>query len=259
MNLSDYWQENKKLVSFVLGGVVLFFVAFLWLNSSLGAQDRSSLRKLAELKSDLAAPLYVQADRKAAQDDNTGLNQALSALAGRAVFETREEFRLKPGEGSPSNVYFQRVDQVREGLARIASRSRASLPDELGLEPLMTNDVETITRHLAALDLIDRCVRQALASGLTSIDRLAVHLDPAFQSKQGVGAIERTRIDFEARGDSEAMTAFLVATQGDEYGRPAVIDNLELRTDRRDPELVLCSMQVSALWMHQPRGAKELE
>ncbi|HPF15113.1 MAG: hypothetical protein H6830_11330 [Planctomycetes bacterium] len=259
MNFSDYWQENKRFVTSVCTGVVLFFVAFLLLDGSLGSKDLTIRKRISEAQSKLREPLYSGQDREDAESDHAALQTALDQLSKEAVFEPRPDFVLKPGEGAASNLYFQRVDEVRESLRRLASRARANLPEGLDLEPLMTNDADTIERHLLALDLIDRIVRHALASGMQSVDRIQVELDPGFKSKEGVGIVERTQVLLDLRGSSRAVSAMIVASQGNEFGKPLIVDDLDIKIDRRDPDLVLVSMRLSAIQLHEPQRTEDLE
>lgn len=259
MNFSDYWQENKRFVTTVVGAVLVFFVAYSMLSGSYGAQARDARRDLSRIQDDLRKPMYGGADRDLAEQENEALRLALQELSNRTAFEPREEFRWNPAAGSASNLYFQRVAEVNDRLRRLASRSRARLPEELDLERLMTNDSNTIERHLDALDLIERVVTEALASGIESVDRIRVDLDPGFTSKQGLGAVERTRVQFDMSGPAESVTAIILATQGDRYGRPVVLDSLIAKTPRRSAGQVKLNLSCSALRLHETQQQDELE
>ncbi|MDF1838246.1 MAG: hypothetical protein P1V35_10280, partial [Planctomycetota bacterium] len=168
-------------------------------------------------------------------------------------------FRWQPGPDSASNLYFQRVAEVRERLRRLASRSRARLPEGLDLEPLMTNDSNTIERHLDALDLIERVVTVALTNGIESVDRIRVNLDPDFKSKAGLGAVERTQVQFDMTGPSANVTATILGTQSDHYGKPVVLDSLLAKTPRRNAGQVKLNLVCSALRLHETHPQDELE
>ncbi len=259
MNLSDYWQENKRFATTVIVGVLVFFIAFLMLDSSLGKKDQAIRKRISEAQRELRQEHYGSQDRSDAEADFERLSQAMEQLSAQVEFVPRPEFSLEAHPGSASNLYFQRVDEVRESLRRLASRARMNLPDGLDLEPLMTNDAETIARHLMALDLIDRTVRQAIHAGVQSIDRIRVQLDPSFQSKDGVGAIERTQVQFELVGSSKAVAALVVATQSDEYGRATVVDSFEAQIDRRIPDRVGLAMTCTAISLHPLLEEEELD
>ena len=123
----------------------------------------------------------------------------------------------------------------------------------------MTNDTATIERHLMAIDLIDRTVRQAIHAGVQSVDRVRVQLDPSFQSKDGVGAIERTQVQFELVGSSKAIAALVVATQSDEYGRATVVDEIEAQIDRRIPDRVGLTLTCTAITLHPLLETEDLD
>ena len=259
MNLSDYWQENKRFATTVIVGVLVFFIAFLMLDSSLGKQDKAIRKRISDAQRDLRDAHYRAQDRQDAEADFEALTLKMGELSSAVAFETRPEYSLENYAGSASNLYFQRVDEVRESLRRLGNRSRVRLPEGLDIEPLMTNDAETIARHLMALDLIDRTVRQAIHAGVTSIDRIRVQLDPSFQSKDGVGAIERTQVQFELVGSSKSVAALVVATQSDEYGRATILDDLEAQIDRRIPDRVGLSMTCAAISLHPVLDTEELD
>ncbi|MFT4647895.1 MAG: hypothetical protein ACI9X4_001110 [Glaciecola sp.] len=259
MNLSDYWQENKRFVTTVVGGVLVFFVAYWMLAGSYGSQARDAKREISSLRTDLRKPLYGAADRDVAEQENDALRAALQSLSERTAFVPREPFRWTPGSESASNLYFQRVAEVGERLRRLASRSRARLPEGLDLEPLMTNDSNTIERHLDALDLIERVVTEALGSGVESVDRIRVELDPNFRSKQGLGSVERTQVQFDMTGPSKSITATVLAIQGDKYGQPVVLDSILAKTPRRNAGQVTLNLVCSALRLHETHEQDELE
>ncbi len=261
MNFSDYWQENKRFVTTVVGGVLVFFVAYSVLAGSYGSQARDARRELSRIQEDLRDPMYNGADRDLAEQENETLRTALQELSGRTAFEPRDEFQWDPATGSASNLYFQRVGEVTDRLRRLASRSRARIPDglDLDMELSMTNDSNTTERHLDALDLIERVVTEALANGMSSVDRIRVDLDPGFTSKQGLGAVERTRVQFDMSGPSESVTATILATQGDRYGRPVVLDSVIAKTPRRNAGQVKLNLSCSAVRLHETQQQDELE
>ena len=259
MNLSDYWQENKRFVTTVVGGVLVFFVAYWMLSGSYGGQALAAKRQLSKLRAELKDPMFTALDRDVAEQENEDLRAALQALSERTAFVPREEFRWIPGADSASNLYFQRVAEVRERLRRLASRSRARLPEGLDLEPLMTNDSNTIERHLDALDLVERVITEALGNGIESIDRIRVELDPNFRSKQGLGTVERTQVQFDMTGPSESVTATLLATQGDAYGNPVVLDSVLAKTPRRNAGKVKLNLVCSAIRLHETHAQDDLE
>ena len=183
----------------------------------------------------------------------------MDSLSEDVRFEPRPEFRLEAGAASASNLYFQRVEEVRESLRRLASRSRVNLPEGLDLEQHMTNDAATIERHLIALDLLDRMLRHAIHSGVESVDRIRVKLDPGFQSKEGVGAIERTQVQLEMVGSSKAIAGTIIASQGDEFGSAIVIDELDAKIDRRIPDRVGLSITCTAISLHPLLETEDLD
>jgi hypothetical protein len=108
--------------------------------------------------------------------------------------------RLDPKAGAATNQYFAAVSRVREELLRLAGRGNLRLPDDLGLPALAPTREAEIERYLEALDLVDRAVRLALANGVQRIDKIEIRLDPKLASRQGVGELEKTRVEVSASG-----------------------------------------------------------
>lgn len=257
MDLDGYWQENKRFVLWVAGGLVVFLIAFLVLDNSYGAEARSSLARRNGLRRDLAKAYYGASDRDRAQEENDALRAAERALEEAVAFETREAFRLREGAGSSSNQYFGRVEAVRQDLTLLASRARMTLPEGLGIERLQTNDEEIIERHMEALDLLDRVLRLAVEAGVDRVVTLQTKLDPTLESRAGVGRIERTSVQLRFVADPPAVAAFLTLTQSDRFGKPLVVDQYDAkRVAGRDDE-VSCDIRFLAVRLHAPQ--EELE
>lgn len=232
MELGDYWHENKRFLTAVGGGVLAFLIGLALVGALFGSDVRSAQVKLRANQRSLREARYSSADLTRAREQNEALVAAMATLGDAVTFVPRAAFRLDPGAGSPSNQYFARVDRVREDLVTLAGRRRMRLPDGLGLEMLKTTREEVIERHLEALDVIDRAVRLALDAGIAGVDRVAVRLDPRLDSKDGVGDVERTRVQLELTGPSSAVASFLVGSQSDRFGASLVIEALEVKRAR---------------------------
>src|SRR5204863_482021 len=83
-----------------------------------------------------------------------------------SFFAPRPAFAFDPAKGSASNQYFATVSSVREELLTLAGRNNMRIAEDLGLPALSPTRESEIVRYLEALDLVDRAVRLALASGV---------------------------------------------------------------------------------------------
>lgn len=257
MDVNDYWQANKRFVVSVGTGALVFLVAFLWLNSAYGGAAKLAAANLRKAANELRESRYGPADLDRATEQNEALQADFEALSQAAAFEPRPEFVLQDGAGSPNNQYFLRRDEVRSDLARIAGRRRVSLPDGLGLQPLKTLNTDTIERHMEALDLLDRLLRMAIDAGVRQVTDVRVDLDPGFGSREGVGALERTRVTVRMVGDADAITETLAATQTARFGKPMTIGRFDLNAAAGKQSEVRAEIELLAVRLHEIRSEEE--
>ena len=256
MDLNDYWQENKRFVTTVGVGLLVFFAAYLFLNSAYASEVRSARRQLAKTQGELARQRFQKADEERARDQNEKLQTAFGTLVEAVDFVPRPEFQLGDDPGLANNVYFQAVERVRGELQRAASRKRVVLPDGLGLEPLKTLNVETIRRHLEALDMLDRVLTCVIDAGVRQVTTVRIQLDPRFASKEGVGAIERTQIQLKLVGDSEALARFLLDTQSDRFGRPLPVSRFDFKSATAKQSEVSGEIAFLVVQVHEPAAGE---
>jgi hypothetical protein len=214
MDLNNFWQQNKRFVVSVASGGIVFLIGIMLIDGLYGADLAKLTREVGQNESRLRnTPMYTRAERDKAQAQNEALTKSIADLEARVRFLPRPFFRLDPNGAPAANQYFAVVSQTREDLLRSAGRANLRLPEDLGLPALSpTRDAE-IAKHLEALDLVERVVRLALENGVQRIDKIEIRLDPKLNSREGVGAIERTRVAFTISGDPAPLTALLVASQ----------------------------------------------
>jgi len=246
MDLNAVWQENKRSLVATAGGIVVFLVGSMlvdrYFRDELRAQTRAADAAAQKLRGE---PMFTVSDRDEAEKENEALARAVSILSEATAFEARPAFRLDPRAGAPTNQYFAAVSRVRDELLTLAGRNNLRLPDDLGLPALSPTREEEIARYLEALDLVDRAARRAMAAGLQRIDKIEIKLDPKLATRQGVGGIERTRVEITAVGVPGPIVRFLAATQAagpaagagtGEGWKPLVLEKAEVLTSRGKPD-----------------------
>jgi hypothetical protein len=234
MDLSGYWQENKRFVLYVGAGVVLFFIGFV-LESSIYGDDLTSTRaEIARLKRQLSEAPYDSEDLAQVERENAALRAAVERLSDEARFRPWPEFVIDPGAGPAANQYLRTQARVREELEQRANRAGLELDRSLGLPELSPTVEAEIVRYLEALDLVESVADLAIRARVDRIDRIQVKLDPGLSARTGLGPIERTRVSFTMTGDALALARVLVWTQRPpgQAGRVLSIDALEMLNAR---------------------------
>ncbi|MFT5289294.1 MAG: hypothetical protein ACI8QS_001783 [Planctomycetota bacterium] len=242
MDFNDYWQENKRFVTTVAVGLVVFLIARQTLSSKFDGDIQASRRSISTSESKVRKIVHTSSDLADVQRENESLITAVETLAGGLRFLPRDDFSLQADAGSASNQYLRTLSRVREDLLLLANRGGLRLDDSLGMPKLSPTRDEEIERHLEALDAIDSVVRFAIDSGIDSIDRIQLRLDPGLGSRQGLGLIERTRVEFQMRGDSRSLLAVLTATQRALPAGVLPIDSLEVTPSSAKKEEVRMDM-----------------
>jgi tetratricopeptide (TPR) repeat protein len=249
MDLNEYWQENKRFLVATTSGVVLFLAGTMVVDRAfrgeLLALQRSSASAAAKLRTESMYDANALAE---AQKDNEELAKTVGILTQATAFQARAGFRLDPKAGAATNQYFAAVSRVREELLRLAGRGNLRLPDDLGLPALAPTREAEIERYLEALDLVDRAVRLALANGVQRIDKIEIRLDPKLASRQGVGELEKTRVEVSASGRPAPLVHFVSASQqpGKDSG-PLLVEKAEIQVSRQSAdEAVLQTTFVAA-------------
>ena len=263
MDLNDIWQENKRFITAVMGGVVVFLIGLLVIQSLYGDELAATRRTKSKLERQLSESRYGSSERELARSDNESLSAALEELAEAVEFEARADFRSSSSTGSSINQYHRTVARVREQLVTRAGRANLFLDTDLGLPDLSPSEDEEIARYLDALDAVARTVHWSIRAGVERIDDVRIRLDPGLGSRKGVGAVERTRVEFEFAGTGEALTALLRATQRPrveglpDTDQPLSIATMELRPARNRGEKSKLSLSIDLVRLHGAAQAEE--
>jgi hypothetical protein len=250
--MNDFWQENKRLVTQVGVGLLVFLIGWLTIDSIYGARAVGQERTVASLKRKLESARYSVGDRDAAEAENQALLRALASLGDRAVFRPRPEFSVPEGAdaGAASRQYTVAVERVREDLAEAAGRKRILLPQGLDLEMVVSVAPDEFERHLAALDFLERVVSLAIRHDVKQLKGIKITLDPGFRGRGGVGPIEETTIEMEATSTPATITAWLQATQTPAIGQVLPIASIEGRAKSAKVDEMRVKIAFSVVRLH---------
>jgi len=231
MDFNEYWQENKRFVTSVAIGALIYLISSMLITNSVGDDLNRVKGNLRGVTTDLKKGRFSTADKSRAEEQNEALLRSVAALTEIVAFQPRPEFRIDAGRPVGSQ-YVERVSAVRDDLLRRAGRNKLRLPEDLGLPALAPTRDEEILRHLHALDLIERVVSTAIEFDVERIDKIEIKLDPGLYSRQGVGRLEQTRVRMKLSGASGPLVDLLAHTQSPDGGAALMIDELEILPER---------------------------
>jgi len=261
VNLEEYWQENRRFVLGLAGGLVLFLIGLYVADAVYGTELRSARAQEAKIKRDLAQPMFTRAQLAEAEEDRERLRAAVDTLASTVAFAEREEFRLREGLGSASAQYHEIVGRLRDELLPAAARRNLRLEATLGLPKLSPTRASDIERYLSGLDLVERVARLAIDEGVGRMEELAIRLDPEYVSRRGTGEIETTEVHVQLSGSAVALMRVLARLERPEDGtQPATLRRMDWGSSRHREgdasiELVLVVARVTSEDLEDPEGA----
>lgn len=227
MDLGNYWQENKRFLSTVGVGVIVFFGAWAAIDSYLGDDLRAQQSRRSRLESDLRASMYSTVDLDKAKAQNAELLAACDALRKNVEFVARPEFRIEKGQAA-TNRYFTVVERTREELKRRAGRAGLFLPPDLGMPAVSpTKDIELV-RYLEALDAIEQVATHAIAADCSRIEAIRVRLDTRLLGGKPIADVERTVVEMRFIGPALPMTRLLTLLQDPKAPRVLTVDKVDI-------------------------------
>jgi hypothetical protein len=231
MDFGNYWQENKRFLTSVAFGAVVFLGAWTAIDRTLGAQLREARASKVRLEADLKKPMFAATDLDRAQQDNDQLVAACSALRKSIEFVARPEFRMEKGVPATSR-YFNVVERTLEDLKRKSGRAGLTLPADLGMPAIAPTKEIELARYLEALDAIDQTIHAAITSGCTRIDSIRVKLDARLLTGKSFADVEKTLVEFKLTGASLPMALLLERLQDTKGVRVLQIEKVDIEPAR---------------------------
>jgi hypothetical protein len=259
MDLNDYWQENKRFVSTVAAGAVVFLIAYLVVGGRYEGQIGAQRGERVRLQGKLRDAHYTQADYGEAEDENDALVRAVDRLSAAVAFRPREAFHVDRSAGAPSagSQYLRAMNDVSAALIPRAKRANMQVDEGLGMPALSPTREDDIERYLEALDVIDTTLNLAIDCGVQRVDDVAVRLDPGLSTRQGVGRVERTEVRFRFEGAAAPLTELLARLQRPPDGRPLTVQELEMVASRFKPGDASLELKLAAVRLHPPTPEEE--
>jgi hypothetical protein len=231
MDLSNYWQENKRFLVSVGIGVVAFIGGWMTIDSYVGADLRAQRARKSKVEGELRAPLFSAQDLERANAENEALRKACDALRKELEFVPRPEFRMDKGATATSR-YFTALERTREDLKRRAGRAGLAVPPDIGMPAVAPTKEAALARYLEALDAIEQVVTAAIAAGCQRVDKLAVRLDPALLSGKPITGVERTHVEVQLSGAALPLAKLACSLQDRSSGRVLPVERADFAPSR---------------------------
>ena len=254
MDVNDFWQENKRFVMTVAGGVLVFFTGVVLINNLFGSELAAQEARKIQFNNTLAGGLIPQADLDLLRAENQKLVAAHDALAKATVFEPRAAFA--PNAGSMANRYFEVVAATRDELLPAAGRVGIPLPEDLGLPALAPTKDEQITRYLEGLDVIDRTLRLGFEAGIGRVEGIDIKLDPRLLGGKPLEGLEKTMITFKLRGTALSLTRLVLMLQRSAQTRVGVLDHVEFLSGGPREDAARLEITLATVRLHEAKPAE---
>ena len=226
MDAGEFWQENKRLITSVGVGFLVFLIGRVVIKNQFSRERTTLQAAVSRNQRSLREGRYQGDDLREADAVHGELSEAVQVLARSLAFETRPRFEFDAARDSTQ--YYVLHSEISRELSTLASKARVVLPAGLDMQAPDTAQEERIQRHLEALDMVDRVLRLALESRVDRVHSIRIRLDPSLGSRGGVGEIEETEVEIDLRGRAAPIVRTLALTQGDRYGKPLPIGKLEM-------------------------------
>lgn len=247
MDLNEFWQENKRFVMTVAGGVLVFFTGVVLIDNLFGSELSAQGARKIKANATLAGSLFAQSELDLLRVENQKLVAAREALVKATVFVARPTFA--PNTGSITNRYFEVESATRDELLPAAGRVGLPVPEDLGLPALAPTKDEHIARYLDGLDIIDRTLRLGFEAGLGRVEGIDIKLDTRLLSGKPVEGLEKTLVTFKLRGRATSLTRLVLLLQRSAQTRVGVLEKAEFlaggaREDDARLELTLAAVRL---------------
>jgi hypothetical protein len=253
MDLNDYWQENKRFVSMVAGGALVFLIAYLVVGSRYDGKIAQQRGERVKLESEMRRTHFTAQDYDEAEAENEALLAAVETLTGGAAFHARDAFRVDRASGvSAGSQYLRAMNDVAASLIPRAKRANMPIDEGLGMPVLSPTRDDDIERHLEALDVIDTVANLAIDCGVGRVERIGVRLDPGLRVRQGVGRIEVTTVEFTFEGPAQPLAELLARTQRPPDGRPLCVSEVAMIASRFKPGDATLELKIAVVRLHAP-------
>jgi hypothetical protein len=259
VNLDALWQRNRKFILILLGSVLGFFI-LLWMltSSSVGRQKAAGL-SLAKANGELRSANYGDKQEREAQAQLETLRARNAEFAAKALPPVRAEYQLPKGKAAAQH-YIELTGALRQDLVGWALRNNCEVESSLGLPPVSPTQPQQVERVLRGLDVVERVVRLAVASGASKVEKIGISERGRRSTAGRPAQLDLTPVQLEVVFEGLSPTPFLrVLLAEAAQGRPLGLAGVEVSAPnpRRRERRVLLEFAVGVLPVAATEGAPQ--
>ena len=162
--MGDIWQEHRRFILLVVGGLLGFLLLWLIVGEVFGSDVGRYKRMISASKRNKQS-LPSGVSLNSVKKERKQLEKAFTALSSSMARQTEAGYRLPADERSPENYYGAKVDELRRGFVETCAVRNIALDGSLGLPRETPVSRRRIDWFLRGLDV----VRQVLAT-VISVD-----------------------------------------------------------------------------------------
>jgi hypothetical protein len=271
VDLNDIWQEHKRWILSVIGGAVVFLVAFSVIGSVFDPDTpwRGAMSAAAQINK---AELYPAAARDQAVADRTQLAAAAAVARQKTEFLPAEDLDLAGKQGSVSVHYNTVTSDVKKRMLAEADRLNVRVEaKEFGLPANSPTDRDEIQRTLIGLDLVREALTRLFAvaekvradepdaAGVESVQKIQIQARTQVR-RAGPAALagkprpvddllDQVDVQLEFRADAPTLTGLLESFRSEQ--RPILVDKLKVEEGKEPGDPLAVSMFLVGLRLRE--------
>lgn len=243
MDIQEIWQEHKVFILTVLGILIAFVAAEIYIGGLCDESRALEVRIRRDLTSLKNKVEYKNSDLSRIKKEKEKLGKDAEHLASRLEFKTRDSFQLRAEDREPDLTYNRKYREAVETVVEEGAASGVDIDPSLGLPDVTPAGREEIEEYLKLLDLVVRVARLAVENQVRAIPKIKILKERG--SLRVTRFFKETAVDFEIISHPESLCLFLEDLQKPEFYLPLGKSSLSL--SKEDPEMVKANIRVLSM------------
>ncbi|MFT7517398.1 MAG: hypothetical protein ACI84O_001190 [Myxococcota bacterium] len=209
MNIDAFWQANRKFILGFAGGLVVFFILLSLVAGPAADRFKAASASVSRMKrTGSNSAQYSVSQVSDLEQRLEQLDADIETLKSGALPPFRKRFQV-PNGVAPAQHYIALTGELRDELIGWALRHNCQVDESLGLPTVSPSQPLAIEQHLRALDVIDRTVRLAIATGANEVDKIRISKQKHMRVGRNVSPLLITALSLELTFERVSVTPFL--------------------------------------------------